>query len=263
MRLDPSKINSFLFCGHAYYLGQIEKIRGLPGPPRLRGSGVHKGAEVNYRQKIQSHTDLPVVLVQDAARDYIRDHAKDGLAAEEGDGRGLDARVGELVDKTVNLSALYHREIAATTQPILVEEKIELQISADIQLVCILDVQNDRGVCSDIKTAGRAKPQYEADRSLQLTLQHTAATLLARKRGTPISEEVRLDVLVDTKVPKIQQLYSKRNAGDIQAMVEITNTVASAISAGVFLPAAPTSQWRCDPRFCEFFSQCRYVNPNR
>lgn len=263
IRLSPSKISKYFYCGEAFrraiVLGEREPMAGYP----LRGSAVHEAVAHNFRQKIASEKDLPLDVVTDVARTYVVKESEEvGVSTRDSDVKPQKWVIDEIIDESVRLAKLHHLTLAPEIQPARVEKKIEMNISDDLELVCILDVQEKNGIISDLKTARRAKPQEEADRSIQLTMEWLAAKLLSEQKGGPPSVPVvRLDILVDTKKPKIQQLVSTRGEDDVRALSNIVNAVKSGIESGTFLPASVTSTWKCDPNHCGFFRSCKYVAP--
>jgi hypothetical protein len=75
-------------------------------------------------------------------------------------------------------------------------------------------------------------------------------------------DEVRLDVAIKAKKPKRQVLRSSRDERDLQVLVNRVNEFLRTIEAGIFLPA-PVGSWQCSPRWCGYWSSCRFTNSER
>jgi len=60
MHLSYSQINSYRLCPYYWKLEKLDgEFLGLTTVSMSRGRGVHKGAEANFVQKIDTHQDLP------------------------------------------------------------------------------------------------------------------------------------------------------------------------------------------------------------
>jgi len=92
------------------------------------------------------------------------------------------------------------------------------------------------------------------DTSEQLTFY----ALVYKAKTKRLPKEVRLETLVDTKVAKVQTLFSTRDDEDLRVLVERVNTMIQGLAKGIFVPAQPTS-WVCDPRYCGYYPTCKYV----
>ncbi len=107
----------------------------------------------------------------------------------------------------------------------------------------------------DLKTAKRSKPAKDIHSNFQLTTY--AGLYYAATQRWPSGLE--MDVLVDTKTPKMQVLETERDRADLDAWLAVVLSVYKAIQAGVF-PPAPIGSYKCGPRWCPAFSSCKYVS---
>lgn len=259
--VSPSAMDMYFRCGEQYRRAYVEKDRIPPGVALVKGGSVHKAAEVNFRQKIESHQDLPLADLESAAADHVDSTiATEGMMlSPEETTRGLDKVKGELVDRAVGLTRVFHKHVAPTVQPVLVEKFVRIELPRHTHdLLGRLDVADDQDQIRDIKTSGRRKPQDEVDRSDQLTFYHAA---FKRETGRA-PKGVILDVLVDTKTPAVQRLTSERTDQDKQVFLNRLNAMLGGVKAGVF-PPAPLGHWCCSPRFCGYWFTCPYVNSAR
>jgi ATP-dependent helicase/DNAse subunit B len=63
--ISVSQVKTYLRCPLQYYFSQIEGLKLPPKSALAFGSVTHKSVEVNYKQKLDSHEDLPVEHIQE------------------------------------------------------------------------------------------------------------------------------------------------------------------------------------------------------
>lgn len=247
--LSPSQIDMYLRCGESYRRRYIEGERIPPGVAMLQGTGVHAGAEVNFRQKVDTHSDLPFRDIVDAAVDGF-DRSLLGGYVIDPEGPAPD----EARDQVATLAMLYADEVAPEYQPVHVEQAVKIELPGAYDMLGVIDLADDHGRVVDIKTTGKAKSQNECDTSAQLTFYAAAHRVLTGE----LASEVRLEVLVKTKRPKRVMLASTRGQEHFVSLANKINAVSAGIQAGVFLPAEPGS-WMCSPKFCGYYHTCPFV----
>jgi hypothetical protein len=216
----------------------------------ISGTGVHAGAEVNFRQKIETRIDLPPDDIVDASVDGFDRALAGGVEIGPDDETPDQAR-----DWVAKLARLYADDVAPLYQPRFVEQQVRIELPGSHDMVGILDMADDAGRVVDLKTTSKAKSQAEADSSPQLTFYAAAHKVLTGS----IASEVRLEVLVKSKAPKRVMLASRRGPADFAALANRINAATSAIAAGAFLPAEPGS-WMCSPKWCGYYRTCPYVS---
>lgn len=259
--LSPSQITMYLRCGEQYRRRYMEGETLPPGVAMLSGKSCHKAIEGNFRQKIETHEDLPRDDFADlAAAAFDEEAAGDIGFNEEEASRGSKIVLGEAKDKTVGAATFHGERQAPDYQPAIVEEWVRIPLpSADRDLLGVIDLADDQGRVTDFKVTGRRKQQSEADSSLQLT---TYAAAYQRRTGEPPAE-VRLDAIVQQRTKTDRQvLSSARSEGDFISLAAVINSVLAGIRAGVFLPADPNAWW-CDSRFCGYARTCPYYRKDR
>jgi len=259
--VSPSALDMYLRCGEQYRRAYIEKEKIPPGVALVKGGSVHKAAEVNFAQKIESHVDLPVGDLLEAAASHVdQTLEREGMMlTPDEEGRGLAKVKGELVDRATALTKTFHKHIAPTVQPVLVERFVRIDLPRHSHdLLGRLDCVDDGDRVRDLKTSSRRKSEDEVQRSDQLTFYHAAM----KKETGREPKEVVLDVLVDTKTPAVQTLRSNRTQNDKQVFLNRLNSMIQGVNAGVF-PPAPLGHWCCSPKFCGYWFTCPYVNSER
>lgn len=274
-----SQMEMYFRCSESwrrrYRLG--EKLP--PGIAMLKGSGLHRGAQGNFRQKIESHRDLKVSEIVDIAVSGFDLELKAGysipsdeiektedVVVMEGDEPAPSVRaacnkiISEARDAVADMAEVFGLVQAPDYQPVYVEEEFTIELPGPVNLKGVVDLVDDRAIVVDLKTSGKSKPQSEADRSFQLTAYAAGFQALT---GKPASA-VRLDTIVRTtnksgggKTVR-QMLESTRGAADFDALAQRINAFKEAIDREVFTPA-PNGAWNCDPRYCGYFHTCAFV----
>lgn len=247
-------------CGEAYRRRYVEGEKIPPGIALLVGSGTHRGAETNFRQKIETHADLPKrEIIEAAVAGFEAECAGGFILSEEEESQGQASVVGAAKDMVAGLAECHAELQAPDYQPVAVEKKIVIPFpNATHDLVGYVDLIDDAERVTDFKTAARKKPQTAADDSVQLTIYAAAYQI---ETGHPPAE-VRLDTLTKTKRPGRQVLVSHRGPADFQVLINRTNVMLAGVAAGIF-PPAPIGHWLCSPRWCGYWHSCPYVNPER
>ena len=259
--VSSSQLALFERCGEAYRRRYIEREKIPPGVAAIRGRAVHGAAEVNHRQKLTSGIDLPLHdLVDAAATAFESARAADGvMLTPEEQSHGASRVLGHAKDRAVKLTGLYADRVAPSIQPAFVEERVRIMLpDAPVDLLGVLDVATTDRRVKDLKTAAKAKTQGEADKSLQLSLY----ALAYRAHTGTDAAGLDMEVLVDTTVPKHQQLSTTRGRPDYLVLVARLNTFLRAREAGIF-PPAPLGDWACSERWCGFARTCPYYTPER
>lgn len=267
--ISPSQLNTFENCGEAYRRRYIEKEIIPPGVAALRGGSVHKGAEMNFEQKIESKVDLPKKDIVDRAVAEFEGRMKsDGLFIDsETLKRGKDIIVGEEKDTTVRLAGLFSDQVAPVYQPTAVEQKITIELPdsprdllgiLDLTATIVADPSRGEGIV-DYKTGKKTKSQGDFDTSAQITLYDLA---FRAKRGKA-PDFLQVEQLVDLKSgPKRVINQTTRTVADFKPAIARVNAMISGLEKGAFLPAN-AGAWNCSPKWCGYFGTCQFVNAER
>lgn len=243
--ISYSQINMFLRCPAQYMFRYCEGLIIPPKSALTKGKSVHKGQEVNYKQKIETKADLPVSDVLDVVATEFETLATETEFAPDED-------KGKIKDETIGLAKLYHKEIAPKVQPLYVEEEINFIIpNTEIQLKGYIDVVQEGGIIRDTKTAAKTPAQNVIDKSMQLT----AYALAYRTITGETENKLILDYLINTKTPKVLSLESSRTEDDLKRFVAIVQNVVKAIKAGIFYPNP--DNFMCTPNNCGYWHECQ------
>jgi hypothetical protein len=263
-----SQVTSLLGCGEAYRRRYVEKEKYPWGVSALIGSGMHKGAEVNFKQKLVTHEDLPVKDIVDAAVAGFEERLeKDDVAIDKGENRELVIAAGKV--KVQNFAAAFATMQAPDYQPVATEQKFRIEVPRGthdivgvIDLVAILKRLGPGQRVRDFKTAGRKKSTVDEADSLQLTCYDAGH----RSIFGFAPEDVGLDVLIQgpkSKGAQRQELVGSRDAEDFRVLANVLNVMDHAIKTGTFLPNG-RGTWKCAAKWCEFYTRgCPYVNADK
>ncbi len=261
--ISPSQISSYLRCPEAYRRRYVKGEKLPPAIAAVKGVSVHKSAEHDFRQKIQSRQDLQkeeILEVASATFDEKIKHEGVMLQPEE-EARGKTIVMGEAKDSTVRMAELFivggktTPAIAPKYQPVEVElkQKIVLENSSH-DLLGIVDMIDENKKIIDLKTTSRTMNQDTVDRMDQLTFY----SLLYRAKNGVDPTGIVIENMVDLKQPKVETIETSRSMEDYNPMINRINAIVDAINKGVFPPTDPTN-WVCSRKFCGFFPSCDYV----
>lgn len=260
--LSASQLEMFGKCPEQWRRRYIEKHVLPPGISILKGKAVHACAEQNFKQKIETHEDLPrSQIVEIAVADFEEQSQSPEFAftAEE-ESRGGDVVIGEAVDSVADMASVHAQQQAPDYQPVHVEGDFRVSLpNSAYDIVGRIDLIDDRNIVADLKTAGKAKTQDDADSNVQLTVYSVGVRLLTGEPAT----ELRYDTIVQTKTKTYRHVTTtQRGDGDLVALSNRINTVNAMIQAGVFPPTTPGAWW-CGPKWCGYWRTCPYVNSQR
>jgi len=246
-----------------YVLGE----RIPPGIAAIIGRGMHRGAETNFKQKIESFRDLPPADIVDAAVAAFEEETDGGeyqLSDDEAI-RGARVVVAEAKDTTAKLAKCHAQQQAPDYQPVAVEHTSRILFpQATHDLLAITDLRDDQDRVVDFKTAARKPPAKDVDESVQLTIYAAAFQV---ENGRPPAE-VRLDTVTKTKTPARHVLTSTRDEHDYRALLARANAMLGTVETLTndgrdCWPAAAVGQWWCSSRWCGYWRTCPHVNSER
>lgn len=254
--LSPTQINMYVRCGEQYRRRYIEKESLPPGISMLKGTSIHRGAEKNFSQKIESHADLDKKSIVDYSVSVLEETIKhEGLLLNsEEESRGKSVVVDEAKISTVELAGLLMDEVTPKYQPIEVEQRYQVELeSSSHDLNGIIDMKIESGQIMDLKTSAKSWSQERLDKDLQFTFYG----LMDRVKTGVNPKPMILENLVTTKKPKTLTLETNRTQEDFDVLVNRMNAIVEGINKGIFIPAQPDS-WICSEKFCGYALSCKF-----
>jgi hypothetical protein len=214
---SASQLGSYLRCSFQFYGIHILKYRDPVNSNLHFGSTFDETLNYNYGEKKTSEKDLPKNVLQDYFR-TIFDAQKDKVL--EWDGNPADLK--EMGTKGV---ALFYDEVMPSVQPAEVQPKLSLTFKNENVILRgrpdVVEVPSKGDQIIDNKTSTREQKDPYIRQSLQPVLYS-----IMTGDGSTKDREVRLDILVKTKVPKYMPLKMLVTEGHRQAALKtIKNTL--------------------------------------
>jgi hypothetical protein len=230
-------------------------------PPKVamfKGRAVHSAAELNMKQKLESHVDLPVAEIVGAAVATFETCLKaESYELAPGESK---ATISKSVDTVAGMAEAHALTQAPEYQPKAVEHFFKIELPAlTHDVVGYIDLITEDNKIVDLKTSKRAMSQTDTEASTQLSLYAAAMSDLAPELT------VRLDVLIEGSVKRPvrrQVLDATRDKTDLPVIGRRLAVVSKTIDAGLF-PPAPVGAWWCSESWCGYWRSCPYVNSER
>lgn len=246
--LSASRLTLFQRCPEQYRRRYIQGERERSNGNLVWGGADHYAHEQNFRQKIESHTDLPVQDVKDAfAEGFDRKVDEGGGSSEIEWG---EQKPGDILDAGVLLAATYHELVSPTVQPIAVETRFEVEIPGiPVPVIGYIDV-NEELRAIERKTARAKTINVKPGWRLQgLVYQY------AKK------QPVDYHVSVKTKTPAVYTADTEPGLRLVDTRTQLTERLIGNIAEhlltlyGKFGPDEPwpgaiTDDWAC--LYCKF-----------
>lgn len=238
--LRPSEINEYLKCSAKYMFNYVLRLPSAKSVALAFGSATHKALETNYKQKVDTHSDLPLGEVVQAF--------SDSFDVEKQDVERVDLIANpDAKDIGVALVQRYHQTVAPQIQPQEVEVKIKAEFEGyDFGITGTLDLITDLNNIHDHKTASKSSSEPPAAHIRQGSFYR----LLAQALGIKINK-VFFDYLVKTKSPKIYRLDINTEP---EHALRLAQSVGSAVSKEVFIPNRESNF--CSRRYCSYWHHC-------
>lgn len=255
--VSSSAIDCYLDkCGHYYERRYILKESVPPTTQMVRGSAIHTGSEVNFKQKIESHKDLSASKIQEITAAAFDERIKtEGyfLTTKE-ESVGASIALGRVKDRAVLLSDIYTQHIAPAHQPVMVEEFQRIRLNDDLDLLAKLDLLNDKRQIVDLKSSKRSISQAELDSSTQYTIYAMVHRAITKEDPAGIVQENIVDA---PKNPKHRRLETFRGEAHYKKLIDKINLFLHGTKTGVFLPAAKGA-WYCNEEHCGYARTCKF-----
>jgi hypothetical protein len=257
--LSATQLDMFAKCPESWRRRYVEKDIIPPKIAMFKGRAVHKAAEVNMRQKIESRVDLPSSEIVDAAvAEYETCLKAEQYELAPGENEKTAAKQKDVV---ASMAQIHAEQQAPEYQPAAVEQFFKIELPAlSHDIVGYIDLITEDKKVVDFKTSKRSLSIADTEQSVQLSLY--AASMAGGGKDDVL---VRLDVIVEGGVrspAKRQVLEATRDKTDLPVLANRIAVVSKTIDANLFPPAAPGSWW-CSENWCGYWRSCPYVNSER
>jgi hypothetical protein len=245
--MSPSQFDMYRRCARQYDYRYVQGLIEPPGIAMIKGTAVHKGAEVTHRHTIDTGSPLSVEeAVQEVADNFVEQLEKVALGKDDDPGREKDRAIANF--------RVYYAQAIPKIHPVAAEKTFAVKIGV-VPVRGVIDLIDrvedlDGGeveVVSDLKVTGRLWPEQKIACAPQLTF-------YAIVENTP---RVRVDFLVDQKSGmRYEPKRTLRSVSDKRVLTEDLEQVVDLIKKGIFPRCDPTS-WACTERFCGYYNKCR------
>lgn len=250
--ISPSMLGLFCRCQEAFKRRYLDGDIIPPGIAACIGTGVHRAAEANHRQKISSGVDLSVEELQDTARDAYGKALEKGVFLTEEEKADAQTVLGNGADTAVTITGAYAEKVAPTITPALVEEKLTAEIPGlELPMLGIIDLYDKSNRTKDFKTAGKKWAAGKAESEMQPPIYDW----LLRENGF---QPEGFDFEVLTHKGDHQHLEVTPHAEDMGPIITRAKALIESTKRGDFLPAEP-GHWMCGPKWCGYYYTCPHI----
>ncbi|MFY7850264.1 MAG: PD-(D/E)XK nuclease family protein [Brevundimonas sp.] len=157
------------------------------------GTGVHAGAAISLEEKARSGALPPLSVATDAAMDSLKERVAEGVTFET---RGTAQNQTHAETHVLRMTEAYHRVVAPTVEPVIVETRLEAEVAPGIILSGQADViAREPGKVRDLKTSTKVGKTHNP--------QIGAYSLLARSAGIDVTG-AQIDLIVRTSLKNPQ-----------------------------------------------------------
>ena len=238
-RLSLSQVRTFIECGAKWAFRYLEGLEEPLTGSLVLGKAIHAALEFNFRQKIQSHQDLPTEEVVEVYRVKFQALSKEAEFRDDEDPAAM-------LESGARMLALYHEDFCPAIQPALVEHRLESEIGG-VSTIGFVDVVDVGGLIIDFKTAAKKPSEVSPDHAFQLA-SYTAL-------GGRTTARCRIDTLVKTKTVQVVQLRHDVTDEDVRYVSRVYPLAQQSIQDGVFIPNR--NSMLCSRRNCGYWRDCQ------
>lgn len=250
--IRQSMINLYCHCQEAFRRRYIEGEIIPPAIAMAVGTGVHKAAEINHLQKVDSGLDMSIDELQDAAADGFSDEINNNGVYFTGSKQELRRELGKAQDLSITLAATYGKKIAPQIMPVAVEMKLQAK-HPDLELPFsgTIDVVAEGNACLDLKTA---RVKWRAGKENETVQPAIYRFMLKENYG----HDYNFGFHVMAYNGDTQFIPAQASNHEINYVVNIAKAMLNSCKTGVFMPAVP-GHWICADggKYCGYWHSCR------
>lgn len=249
IRISSSSLSDWESCPKKYYFGYVLKLKRPTNHALFFGRKFDEVLNYNYGNKKITDKDLPKADLQDYFRAGF-DAEKDQVEMWE-DHDPADLK--EIGTKGVEAFA---NEVTPAVHIEEVQPKFQMTFEqSNVTLTGIPDFVEKSGTIGDNKTSGKS---YGENKILQA--HQPVIYSLSKDWDSDKPREVRYDVLVKTKKPKVQQLKllvtKEYRDAELQYLSNAIDSIRAMILSKNFPPTAfHRGSWDCG--YCAYSDTCR------
>ena len=218
----------------------IQKLPRVDSPSSLVGQAVHRALELNFVEKRRVGLDLDLEEVLMVFEDVWESRLPVGTSESS-----LADEFSDAYSSGIEILKLYFQDVAPMIKPHLIEHRFGFNIPGlPVRVVGTVDLIDQDGVVIDHKTSFTRYSESYPETDLQLRCYAIGyAMFRAGSRVRPgqlpapfFIPEVRIDVLVRSHPPVIQQLRSAYDRADLDDFTERAATIVAGIEREAYEP---------------------------
>jgi hypothetical protein len=258
LNIRPSSVGNFHDCPQRWFQTHILGVRSWSGYAAMRGTAVHKAAEIIWSESIKAGSK---VFSLDAAKDAAAQSVDDEMESDEREVRLYDFETKEgAIDDAVRGAEVYAKEIVTQVDiPVSVETYLKSDINDTISINGTFDAYTKGGTIVDIKTTSRkAVPSKYVD-------QMSIYARLAEANGMSPNWKMSIENIVFLKNDIKAHIFespldfagTKRKIDDIVARVEWYRK--NPYDGHMVFPAN-TGSYLCSDKYCPAYDTCYLRN---
>ena len=251
--ISPSQLSTYTRCGEQYRRRYVEKEIIPPGIALMKGSSVHKGAEENFKHKMEKGEDMnkdDVAMICVETFDNIQKN--EGILLNDDElAIGKKKVVGEAKDVIVDMANLFSERVAPRYIPKSVEKEYNIELpNSTHNIKAITDLETEFFLV-DLKTSGKQWSQRQADSYPNFTVYS-----MVKEAQSGKAPQIMVENLHGKKKISHTVIETRRTKEDYERMINRINRVLDGINGGVFAPANDGGWW-CHPNYCGYFHSCK------
>lgn len=259
--ISPSGFMMYRKCPRQFEYAYVLEMKKAPGVAMLKGTAIHKGAEVVHKHTIENGKPLAMEAAIAAVSDSWEKGVQDIEDWDDGDGNIIPAGVAK--DSAINNFRAYYIQAVPLIKPVAAEKPFAQKIGT-VPMRGVIDlIDSIEGEYSLEDDPDKPPPRIEAVADLKTSRARWAPQKLEHDVQMTIyafvekTENVRVDLLLEQKNgAKYCPMRTQRSRNDKRILVEDLEQTVDLIKKGIFPRCDPTS-WACTPKFCGYYNLCR------
>lgn len=245
-----SMINLYCHCHEAFRRRYLENEIIPPAIAMAIGTGVHKAAEINHKQKINSGLDMRLDEILDAAADGFKAEIEDKGVYFVGSSQELYKELGKASDLSVNMARLYGKEIAPQIMPVAAEIQLQAQHpDLPVPFSGTVDVITENQSIIDLKTA---RVKWRAGKEKETVQPEIYRFMLRQNYG----HDYDFGFHVMSYSGDTQYIQVQKSNQEMRYIVNLVKAMLNSIETGIFMPAVP-GHWMCSDKWCGYYNTCK------
>jgi CRISPR/Cas system-associated exonuclease Cas4 (RecB family) len=245
--MSASRLATYMQCPKKYWFQYFSGIpRRAANMNLLFGSQMHKILEENDNHFIANKKYLDIETLQ---AKFLKEFPEVARKTSNITKKDID----KYTSLGVDMLRVYMEEIPKNEKPIMTEYEFKLQLTTSpTSIYGFIDRILEGGWIIDRKTS---RCMYNEGKILEKRAQLLLYVIWYRKTYKKREAGVGLDILIKTKVPKIQRERFQVSDEEVNELAHALNVIQGNIKEGIFYPSYQNCSW------CDFRDHCRKTVP--